>query len=303
MGLADEVKRHQLRAASLGGRARIGARVLGCLLQGQAQRLMRFARRFRRGRLNSQYQRHPDEHRTHQADSFRHGQFHRTVLHVQDPTNPGRDLAIGHRHDGRGGLIISTHARQAHEHLDISLGPAHTRDDQAIAAELALQAYPTREPPGHRVEEEQRLDETLQQVDEVVPALQVGEFVKQDHLELVDTPARDRGGRQEDQRADDSDEDRRGDPVADGDADTSGTFQGVRQCPTTARDLTGLDDSARSANPFDADKPGSEQEEVERRTGQPDPRESGRDSIESYSEGELIRIPRGIGRRGHAASQ
>ena len=56
-----------------------------------AIRLFRFARRLRPKREH-----HSDHDDTQQAESFRHGQFHRTVLQIEKPTNPGQHLAIGH---------------------------------------------------------------------------------------------------------------------------------------------------------------------------------------------------------------
>lgn len=93
-------------------------------------------------------------------------------------------------------------------------------DDEGVAAGFAVAANPAGENPHRRMEEQHRFHHALQQVHEVVPAADVGQLVEQDHFDFVGRPAGKRGGRQQDDRADDADEDGRGDAVADGDGDT-----------------------------------------------------------------------------------
>ena len=93
------------------------------------------------------------------------------------------------------------------------------RDDDGVAAGFAFAADPARDQPHGRVEEQQRFDEALQQIHEVVPTADVGQLVEQDHFDFVGRPAGERGGRQQDDRPQDADEDRRGDAVANGDGD------------------------------------------------------------------------------------
>ena len=71
---------------------------------------------------------------------------------------------------------------------------------EIVAAVLALDADPARQPPHRRVIEQQRLDERLQQVDEVVVTPDVRELVREDRLELVRRQAGQRARRQQDDR-------------------------------------------------------------------------------------------------------
>ena len=68
-------------------------------------------------------------------------------------------------------------------------GIAAQADGEIVAAVLALGANPPRQPPDGRVIEQQRLDERLQQVDEIVVPADVRELVRQDRLELLGATA------------------------------------------------------------------------------------------------------------------
>ena len=58
-------------------------------------------------------------------------------------------------------------------------------DREIVAAVLALDADAARQPPHRGVIEEQRLDQRLQQVDEIVVAADVRELVREDRFELL----------------------------------------------------------------------------------------------------------------------
>ena len=104
----------------------------------------------------------------------------------------------------------------------VGFGAVGVANDRGVAAFFAVAADLAADEPDGGVEEEERLDNSLQQVDEVVPAADVGELVEQHHVELLGGPAGERGGREEDQRADDADEDRLGDAVGRREGDAAG---------------------------------------------------------------------------------
>jgi hypothetical protein len=87
----------------------------------------------------------------------------------------------------------------AAKHLEIREGPcvddgiAAEADGEIVAAVLALVSNAPRQPPHRRVIKEQRFDEGLQQVHEVVVAADVRELVRDDGFDL--------GGCQRDKRA------------------------------------------------------------------------------------------------------
>ena len=77
------------------------------------------------------------------------------------------------------------HRRQLGERRDIDQAIAADRDRQIVAAVLALGAHFGRHPPHGRVIEEQRLDDRLQQVDEIVVPPHVRELVRENRFELL----------------------------------------------------------------------------------------------------------------------
>ena len=111
---------------------------------------------------------------------------------------------------------------EGHEQLGVGMRAIGAGDDEGVAAGFAFAADPARDQPDGGVEEEQRFDEALHQVDEIVPAADVGQLVEQNHFDFVGRLAGERGGRQQDDRAEDADEDGRGDAIADGDGDAAG---------------------------------------------------------------------------------
>ena len=75
-------------------------------------------------------------------------------------------------------------------------------DREVVAAVLALGADASRQPPDRGVIEEQRFDERLQEVDQVVVASDVRELVRQERLELPGRQAGERAGRHQHDRFD-----------------------------------------------------------------------------------------------------
>ena len=83
-------------------------------------------------------------------------------------------------------------------------------DREIVAAVLALGANPPRQPPHRRVVEQQRLDQRLQQVDEIVVAADVRELVGEDRLELLRREPGQRARRQQHHRPQPADHRRHG---------------------------------------------------------------------------------------------
>ena len=133
--------------------------------------------------------------------------------HRQKRLRPGRAaqlLEIGQR--VRVGVRI---AAQAHR--------------QIVAAVLALDADPARQPPHRRVIEEQRLDERLQQVDEVVVAADVRQLVREDRLELLRRQSSQRARRKQHDRLEPADHRRHVDERRLEQPDVAGDVQPARQ--------------------------------------------------------------------------
>jgi hypothetical protein len=86
--------------------------------------------------------------------------------------------------------------------------------------------------PDGRMEKQQRLNQSLEQVHQVVPATDVGQLVEQDELHLIWRPSAHRCGRQEDQGTHDPHQNRSGDPVADGHGDGAADPERTGQTPT-----------------------------------------------------------------------
>ena len=119
--------------------------------------------------------------------------------------------------------------RERDKHFGVGVRPFRAVDDERIAAGLALAANPIRDEPHGRVEEQQRFDDSLREIHEVVPTTDVGQLVQQDHFDFVRRPAGERRGRQQNDRPQDADEHRRGDAIADGEADALADAQRSRQ--------------------------------------------------------------------------
>ena len=96
---------------------------------------------------------------------------------------------------------------QGYEQFGVGVGLLGALDDGGVAAGFAFAADPGGDDPDGGVEEEQRFDDPLQEVDEVVPAADVGQLVQEDHFDFVGAPAGEGGRRQQDHGADDADED------------------------------------------------------------------------------------------------
>ena len=81
-------------------------------------------------------------------------------------------------------------------------------DGEVVAAVLALRANASRQPPDGGVIEEQRLDERLQEIDQIVVAPDVRELVRQNRLELLGRQAGQRARRHQHDRLDPADDGR-----------------------------------------------------------------------------------------------
>ena len=75
---------------------------------------------------------------------------------------------------------------------------AEHRHGDVIAAVLALHANALRDPPDGRVIEKKRFHDGLNQVDDEVVPPDMGELVRQNHLDLLRGQARETGDRKED---------------------------------------------------------------------------------------------------------
>jgi hypothetical protein len=109
--------------------------------------------------------------------------------------------------------------REAKEQLGVSVWAFSAADDERIATCFAFAADPRGEEPHGGVEEQQRLDDALDEIHQIVPAADVGQLVQQDHFDFVGSPASEGGGREQDDGPNDPDEHGRGDAIADGDGD------------------------------------------------------------------------------------
>ena len=213
-----------------------------------------------------------------EAEGLGECQFHGhcLVILVQNLDDPCHEGTLGH-----GGSRDKIGSAEGGEEAGVSGGLAGAVDDEPVAAELAFEADPGGEPPGDGVEEEEGFDEALQDEDQVVVTAEVGEFVQEGHFELVDGPAAQRGGGDEDQGAQDADEDGGGEVVADGDADAAGDAEGVGQGAAAVGDGAGVEREAGVAEFFDTDEAGGEEGEGEKRAGEPDGGEVGDEGGES----------------------
>lgn len=157
-------------------------------------------------------------------------------------------------------------------------------DDGGVAAGFAFAADPGRNEPDGRVEEQQRFDDPLGEVHDVVVAADMSQFVQQDHFDFIGAPAGDGGGREQDHRPNDADEDRRGHALAHGDRDAAGDAAGDAERRGEAGE--GVSDGASgnrstsAAEAMSADETGEEQRERKWRADEPEPGEVGDESGE-----------------------
>ncbi len=172
---------------------------------------------------------------------------------------------IGHRQQG----------------LGVGAGPAGARHHNRVAAVLPLAAHPARDDPHRRVEEQRRLDQSLEQVDQVVPSAHVYQLVDQDHLELIGAPATQGRRGQQDQWPDDAHQHRRRDPLADRNGHVAGDAQLSGQPPAEPGQVAVGDGGAVSTQPLGAGQSQRQPGEGDRRSDQPDPRQPRRQRIEA----------------------
>lgn len=74
--------------------------------------------------------------------------------------------------------------RKIGERLRVGRAVADRRNRQVIAAALAIRANASRQPPDARMIEEQRFDRRLQHVDDRVVTTDVGDFVRQNRVDV-----------------------------------------------------------------------------------------------------------------------
>ncbi|MNS87449.1 hypothetical protein D3C72_1213960 [compost metagenome] len=98
---------------------------------------------------------------------------------------------------------------------------------QGVGHLFTLGPHARRQPPDDRVKEQQRLGHALQQVDQVIPAPHVGQFMRQQRFEQGDGHAAQQGGRQQDDGA----------PEAYGDGAGQARMQLQRRQPVQAHAL------------------------------------------------------------------
>jgi len=73
---------------------------------------------------------------------------------------------------------------EVRERVRVRDGIAAEADGKIVAAVLALDPDPARDPPHRRVVEEQRLDDGLEQVHQVIVPADVRKFMRENRLEL-----------------------------------------------------------------------------------------------------------------------
>ena len=160
---------------------------------------------------------------------------------------------------------------EGHEQFGVGVRAIGARDDEGIAAGFAFAADPARDQPDGRMEKKQRFDEPLHEVDEIVPAADVGQLVEQNHFDFVGRVAGERGGRQQDDRAEDADEDGRGDAIANGDGDAARDPKRSSEFCQCFGDRAVGDRAARAVQAAGADQAGSGEGERDRSTDEPEP--------------------------------
>src|SRR5262245_42227782 len=115
------------------------------------------------------------------------------------------------------------------ECFGVGLRLARMFDDYLITACLPFQTYPARQPPDDRMIKEQRLDDTLEEIDQIVPAPHMCQFMEHDHLDLLQRTSRQDCRRQQDDRAKNPDQYGRADKIANCDHNSLAHAQGLLQ--------------------------------------------------------------------------
>ena len=135
------------------------------------------------------------------------GEPRRTAARVrrgraEQPADAVQERAAGRRHRDVMRRARSRERSDSRSASAVGVGDriAAQADGEIVAAVLALDADPAREPPDRRMIEEHRLDERLQQVHQVVVAADVRELVRENRLELLRRERRERARREQHDR-------------------------------------------------------------------------------------------------------
>ncbi len=96
----------------------------------------------------------------------------------------------------------------------------------------------------------------MQEVDEIIPTSDVGQFVEQDHFDFIGTPAGEGGGREQDHWPEDADEDGGGDALADGHGDAARDVQRGGESREEVGDRAIFHGATRAAKAAGADDAG-----------------------------------------------
>ena len=117
------------------------------------------------------------------------------------------------------------------ERFRVRDGIATQRHRDVVAAMLALDTNPRREPPHRGMVEEQCLHDRLQQVDQIIVAADMRELVRENRLDLRRRQRGDRGDRQQNRRPQPADERRDVDARRFDHVRGGGQAETVRQAP------------------------------------------------------------------------
>ena len=101
--------------------------------------------------------------------------------------------------------LRSTHALESAQRLGIDHRIARDRHGEIVTAQLALLADPAGHVPDARMIEEQRLDQALQQIHEVIVTPDVRQLVRENRLDLPRAESGQGAGREQDQRMEPAD--------------------------------------------------------------------------------------------------
>ena len=148
-----------------------------------------------------------DQQRTCEGERFR-GEAHRLILQVENAANSDDKSIFGHSQGARPRNRFRQGKRG--QRFRVGSGVAGVCHDNLIATHFALESNPRRQPPYNRVEEQERFHNSLHQIDRVVPAADVRQFVEQHHLQLLNAPTAQSSRRQKDHWPEYPHKDRRG---------------------------------------------------------------------------------------------
>ena len=135
-------------------------------------------------------------------------------------------------------------------------------DGGVVAALFAGEAHLAGSPPDGGVIEEEGFHDDLEDVDEIVVAADVGEFMGEDGFELIRGKARKDGGRDEDDGLEPAEEERGGDAEGFFDLDGEGDAKAVGEVVEFLLDVRGYIASAKGAEALE-EEPAAEMPEAE----------------------------------------